>query len=69
MANYVAKVERVITNGPFTYVITKEGVGLKAVVSIATLGAAFNGIRDDIAAAIPQGENVLGISLAVRTDG
>jgi hypothetical protein len=43
-----ARISGVTTGGPWFYVIQKAGAGQKVVSGIATLGAAFNGTRDDI---------------------
>lgn len=64
-ADFRAPILRVATNGPFAYALTKDGVGLKANISLAGPNAALNEIRDAIAANL-DGETVNGARLMVR---
>ena len=66
MSVIVGKIGRVKTNGPFMYIIEKDGVGEKAVTGVPTLGAAFNGVRDDIGALVGA-EVVQVVTVQVRT--
>ena len=66
MATYNANVLKVVTNGPYSYSLLKDGVGQKVVNNIATVAAAMNGIRDDIGALL-AGETVDRINMTVTS--
>lgn len=57
MANHVALCWKFVTGGPYGYAVLKEGLGQKVVIGVATLAAAFDGIRADVAAQL-AGETV-----------
>lgn len=42
-------IQKVITNGPYSYNINKDGVGQKTAVNQATIGAAMDNVKTDIA--------------------
>lgn len=66
-ANLQAVVSKVNQGGPYTYTVFKDGLGEKVVTGIQNVGAAFNGARDDIAALIPQGEEVKRVTISANT--
>jgi hypothetical protein len=49
MSQYTAVIQSVVTGGPFSYVLMKDGEGKKSAISLASPTAALNAIRDDIA--------------------
>jgi len=67
MAQFNAAVLKVLVNGPYSYTILKDGVGQKTVNNVATVAAAINGIRDDIAGLL-GGETVQRIQMTVTSD-
>lgn len=67
MSQYIADIRKVRNNGPFMYIIMKDGAGEKAAINIANLGAAFNGARDDIAGLLAQGEQVERVLMQVQS--
>jgi len=49
MAQYVANIQQITgVGGPYAYSILKDGVGLKAAVSIASISAAIDAVKTDI---------------------
>lgn len=60
MSQWKAIVTRVATNGPYAYVLLKNGVGQKDSNSLANVSAALDGIKADIGAGL-NGETVNGI--------
>jgi hypothetical protein len=50
MAQYSATIVKVLTNGPYAYYLAKDGVGQKDVNNVASIGAALDGVKTDIAA-------------------
>jgi hypothetical protein len=65
MPIYNAKFVRVITNGPFAYVIFKDGIGQKSADNV-TAGNLLSSISADISALL-GGETVDGGNLTVRS--
>jgi len=49
MSQFSATIVKVITNGPYAYALFKDGVGQKDVNNVATIGAALDGVKTDIA--------------------
>ena len=66
MAQYNAAVLKVLVNGPYSYTLLKDGVGQKTVSNVATVAAAINGIRDDIAGLL-GGETVERLNMTVQS--
>lgn len=66
-ATISTEITKVVTGGPYTYTIFKDGIGQKVVTGLQNAAAAFNGARDDVVALIPQGESVEHISQVVST--
>lgn len=48
MSVFKVTITKVVTNGPYAYVITQDGVGQKAAVSQATISVALDGVKTDI---------------------
>ncbi len=66
MATFNVAVMKVITNGPYSYTLVKDGVGQKTVNNLTTVAAAMNGIRDDIGALL-AGESVERINIIAQS--
>jgi hypothetical protein len=49
MAQYQAVIIKVLTNGPYAYALKKDGVGQKDVNNVASIAAALDGVKTDIA--------------------
>lgn len=57
MAQFSVVIQKEITNGPYAYSIIKDGVGQKAAVSQASLSAAMDNVKTDVAGML-AGETV-----------
>jgi len=60
------QIQQVATNGPYAYVIMKDGVGAKAVNNVASIGAALDGVKADIAGML-SGETVTHVGMTVAS--
>lgn len=58
MSQYTADFGRVTTGGPYSYILYRNGVGIKAVIGLASVNAVINAVRDDIAPLMDPGEVV-----------
>lgn len=66
MAKFTAQITKVITNGPYAYIIYKDGVGQKSSDNVATVTDALNGVRDDISGLL-GGQVIQKISLSAES--
>jgi len=66
MTQFHAHGIKVATGGPYMYVLVKEGVGVKAATNLATVGAALDAAKNDIAANL-NGEQVVEFNLYAET--
>ena len=66
MANFSVQISKVTTNGPYAYVVFKNNVGEKAVNNIATISAALDGVKTDIAGLL-LGEVVDRVGMSVQS--
>ena len=66
MAQFQARIIRVVTNGPFAYSLFKDGIGQKDVNNLATIGAALDGVKADIGGLL-GGEVVQAATLTVTS--
>lgn len=64
MAQFQATIQRVASGGPYAYVIMKDGVGQKAADAQASLGAAMDNVKADIAGML-AGETVDRVTMGV----
>jgi len=69
MATFAVRISRIPSGsgGPYAYFIGKDGLGVKELTGLATFALAFNGARDDIAAAMPPGETPTNVMITVQT--
>lgn len=68
MAAYTARIQRVVTNGPFVMIVVRNGVGIKATISLATLALAMDAAKADLVSAIGA-EVVSAVAVSVTTNG
>lgn len=66
MAQFIVRITKVATNGPYCYLILKDGVGQKDAISQATIAAALDGVKTDIAALL-GGETVNSVAMTVNS--
>jgi hypothetical protein len=66
MSQFSAVIIKVITNGPYSYALFKDGVGQKDVNNVATIGAALDGVKTDIAGLL-GGETVSRAQISVTS--
>ena len=66
MSQFSAVIVKIITNGPYAYALFKDGVGQKDVNNVATIGAALDGVKTDIAAGL-NGETVQRAQITVTS--
>jgi hypothetical protein len=64
MAQFSAIIQKVITNGPYSYVILRDGVGQKTAISQASISAALDGVKTDIGGLL-AGETVDRVTMSV----
>ena len=64
MAQFAAVIQKVTTNGPYSYVILKDGVGQKAAINQASISAALDGVKADIGGML-AGETVDRVNMSV----
>lgn len=64
MAQFSATIQRVVTGGPYAYVVLKDGVGQKAADNQANLNTAMDNVKTDIAGLL-AGETVDRVTLNV----
>lgn len=48
MSAYVVQINRVVTNGPYAYILFKDGVGVKDSNTLASISAAMSAVQTDI---------------------
>lgn len=66
-SNYAARITKVVTNGPFSYIISKDGAGLIDVNNITSFNSALNAVRDAIAADMTASGLTTVISTSIAT--
>ena len=48
VAQYSVVIQKVVTNGPYSYALLKDGIGQKAAVNQASISAALDSVKADI---------------------
>ena len=66
MASFSVKIVKVVTNGPYAYWIFKDGTGEKSADNVATISAALDGVKADVAGLL-AGETVSSVTMTVTT--
>ncbi len=66
MSKFTVMIQAVVTNGPYCYVILKDGVGQKSADNVANVAAALDGVKADIAGLL-NGETVSRIGMDVTS--
>ena len=64
VSQYSVIIQKVVTNGPYSYALLKDGVGQKAAVGQANIGAALDAVKADIAGLL-SGESVDRVTMNV----
>jgi hypothetical protein len=67
MARFTLHITKVATGGPYAYVINQNGLGIKAAAGIASISAAIDAVKSDIAGLVPVGESVTRVGMDVTT--
>lgn len=68
-----AVIQKVTTNGPYSYVVYSKDIntglqtGIKAVTAIASISAALDGVKADLGALIPAGETAANVTVHMTT--
>lgn len=58
---------KVVTGGPFAYVLSRGGLGIKAATGKASFSAALNDARDDAAAQLDPGESIVRATINIQS--
>lgn len=66
MARFTATINKPVTNGPYAYVIFRDGVCQKDVNGVTTLANALDGVKTDIAGLL-GGETVNRVNMSVNS--
>jgi len=66
MAQFMARITAVTTNGPYCYLLLKDGQGIKDANALASISAALDGVKADIAANL-AGETVKSVAMTVNS--
>jgi hypothetical protein len=66
MAQFTVRITAIATNGPYCYLIVKDGAGLKDANALANISAALDAVKADIAANL-AGETVKSVAMTVNS--
>lgn len=66
MSQFEVRIESITTNGPYMYVIDKDGAGMKAAIGLASISAALDAVKADIGANL-GGQTVRNVGMNVTT--
>lgn len=67
MARFTVHIRKVQTGGPYAYHIEHDSAGIKAAVGLASISAAIDAVKSDIAGLVPVGESVTRVGMDVTT--
>ncbi len=66
MSQFNVRITNVTTNGPYAYLLIKDGIGLKDANNQANISTALDNVKADIAANL-GGETVRTVTMTVNT--
>ena len=66
MSQFAVRIQKVVTNGPYSYVIIQDGVGQKDANALATIGAALDGVKTDVSALL-GGQTVQTVTMTISS--
>ncbi len=66
MSQFVARIDKVQINGPYSYRVFKDGAGYKDADNIPDIGTAMSNVQTDIGNAL-NGQSVTSVQMTVQT--